>query len=155
MNETSCVSVMGSMCYLDLMSPYFRTWCYRCCNGSLLIACLLMVLWSSKTVTADDPASDFNLNKLFDPHNTSDSQTYYAIAIPNFNWWHVAIMVLSVLLILSCCAFCTYYPFALLQQWMGKQSLYLLWTSFRSRTNLIFRKKIYQAIYCRTKILRF
>ena len=117
MKRGNCVSVMGLVFYLYLVSAYFRARSYRCSNGILLIVTLLLVLWSGVTVTADE-LPDFDLMNLSDsgPENTSTPQKFYAVVLPNFNYWHILLMVLSLILILSCCAFCTYYPFALLQQ---------------------------------------
>lgn len=106
---------MGLMRHLYLVSAYIRAHSYRYSNYNLLIATLLLIFWSSVTVAADE-VSDLDMVKLFNLENTSDPQTLYVVLLPNFNGWHIFLVILSVVLILSCCAFCTYYPFALMQQ---------------------------------------
>lgn len=46
-------------------------------------------------------------------HALHMSPTHQALVVPYFTVWDVILLLGSVLLVLTCCAFCIYYPFAI------------------------------------------
>lgn len=59
---------------------------------------------------------DLDLESFFNVDNPNGTRTYYAVILPYLNLLRLSVLLFAVFSILTCSAFCIYYPFVILQE---------------------------------------
>lgn len=87
----------------------------------LLISVVLFFIFcqfisaTENSVTKKDEL-DLDLESFFNVDNPNGTRTY-AVILPYLNLLNLSVLLLAVFSILTCSAFCIYYPFVILQTW--------------------------------------